>query len=89
MRLEITDSGTAIKVTLSRRNCLTLLSKLDNWPESRRQIQFPGWDGPELVVEIEADEVHYRDRAAPGEMHPRSEEWIRRHSREGGPNGTV
>lgn len=68
-------------ITLSRRNLLTLLSKIDQ-PASARTL-FAGrggiggfGDGP-VVVRAESDEIHYANREAGGEVSPESEAFIR------------
>lgn len=56
------------KLKLSRRNLLTLLSKLDrvrNGESSQCTIIKPNG----TMITAEEDEVHYADRP-PGEMHP-------------------
>ena len=58
-------------VTLSRRNLLTLLAKLDI-AHSQRTISMEG--SVTLVVRAELDEHHYSIRPPPGEMHPETEE---------------
>ncbi len=55
-----------IEIVLSKRNLLTLLSKLE-WPDSAKTIT----DG-DIYVRAESDEIHYKDRD-PGPMHPRTE----------------
>jgi hypothetical protein len=72
-------------VTLSRRNLLTLLHKLD-MPTSFRTITnsdcwLNGTLAPDLtlVLRCEDDEEHYSKRPdPPGPMHPASEAFIRR-----------
>ena len=81
MRLEI--SGRTITVVLSRRNLLSLAHKLD-MPNSARTLV--GRDvivdgnvqaAPVLIVKVEDDDEHYRQRAAPpGELHPDTEEFV-------------
>jgi hypothetical protein len=59
-----------IEVTLSRRNALVLLSKLDQNEPTLATIyrRGDGADEPTVIVTIEEDEVHYRERT-PGVMH--------------------
>ena len=78
MRLD-RASHTLVAVTLSRRNLLTLLAKLDGYPaDSACTIVFPGVEGPQLRVHAEEDAQHYAHRAAPpGPMHPDTEERVR------------
>jgi hypothetical protein len=66
---------TEVMVTLSRRNLLTLLAKLDGHPSnSACTIVLPGVEGPELLVRAEENEAHYQSRGAPpGSMHPDTE----------------
>lgn len=68
------------KVTLSRRNLLALLAKLEI-PGSHCAIDSENafLDGAPLEgvvfrVISEPDEVHYRDRPPPGPMHPLTEQ---------------
>ena len=56
-------------VTLSRRNLLTLLAKLEI-PGSSRTIIKP--DGTYVIAE--PDELHYQGRVPPGPMTPETEE---------------
>ncbi len=79
MRVEVTDGRTTI--TLSRRNLLTLLAKLDgNPPASACTIGAPRVYG-EFWIVGEDDETHYAhpNRAQvvgdsrPGRMHPATE----------------
>jgi hypothetical protein len=65
----------AVEVTLSRRNILTLLHKLD-MPGSARTIvkEFPEQDYF-LIVKAEDDDEHYQGRT-PGFMHPDTEDFI-------------
>jgi len=69
MRLERNLRG-GPRVILSHRNILALLHKV-GWEESARTIS---GDGAEVMVE--PDDIHYRDRE-PGEMHPKTEEFIK------------
>jgi len=71
--------GTSVYVTLSRRNLMALLAKLDGYPVSseceiaRHQDNF-GW----FSVKAEEDDVHYNGRVA-GPMHPDTEsrmDWL-------------
>lgn len=61
------------RITLSRRNLLTLLHKLDV-PDSRRTIFKDG-----IFVAAEEDSVHYGD-VRPGRMSADTEAYIREHS---------
>lgn len=64
--------GGRIRVVLSKRNLLVLLTKLD-WDESARTII-----NGDVAVSAEPDEEHYKDHE-PGEMHPLTEAAILRH----------
>lgn len=92
-RLEILNNagegGRRVIVTLSRRNLLTLLQKLD-MPGSAREFhnndcwedgeQCPLFGGTTLVMRSEDDDEHYGRRAAPpGLMHPDSESFVAEH----------
>jgi hypothetical protein len=61
-------------ITLSKRNLLSLLHKLE-MPGSHCTIVKP--DG--TIVVVESDEVHYADRpeGSPGPMHPDTEAFVR------------
>ena len=82
MRLDRVD-GRVVQVTLSRRNLLALLAKVEGHPSvSSVAIIFPGTGAePTLVVLAESDSVHYEGRG-PGPMHPATEAWIRAHDRQ-------
>jgi hypothetical protein len=68
----------ACEVTLSRRNLLALLQKLEMLGSARTLTSDDCPDGLELVVRAEEDEDHYRGRTAPpGPMHPRTESFLR------------
>ena len=74
MRLD-SITRTRVVVTLSRRNLLTLLAKLDGHPpNSACTIVLPGDEGPDLQVRAEDDDAHYQQRPEPpGAMHPETE----------------
>lgn len=79
MRAEVLDGGT-IQVTLSRRNLLVLLAKLDGNPrDSLCTIAAPKIYG-KVIVTAEEDDEHYahpsRHGADPGLMHPDTEATI-------------
>ena len=60
-----------MQVTLSRRNLLALLHRLE-MTDSATIIK-PSGD----IIVAETDEVHYRHRSrGPGQMHPDTEEFI-------------
>jgi hypothetical protein len=89
MRLDRVD-GSVVQVTLSRRNLLALLAKVDGHPAvSSKAIIFPGTDNePTLVVLAASDETHYGRRSC-GPMHPATEAWIRAFERRGGGSWAV
>lgn len=65
-------------VVLSKRNLLALLAKVDDTDSAKTIIrdcrgEFDG--GMALVLQVEPDEVHYKDRK-PGLMHPKTEGFI-------------
>lgn len=62
-----------VTVTLSRRNLLTLLAKLDGHPPNSGMTISSG----ELTVIAEEDETHYANRPPAGPMHPDTEDAIR------------
>jgi hypothetical protein len=67
---------TEVVVTLSRRNLLTLLAKLDGHPpHSACTIVLPGGgEGPALMVRAEENDAHYGSRPEPpGPMHSDTE----------------
>lgn len=69
MRLEWPAEG-LMRVRLSRRNLLALLTKLED-PRSLRTLMI--YDkGLELQIVAEEDDVHYADRA-PGRLSDRTE----------------
>jgi len=63
-----------IEITLSRRNLLSLLHKLE-MPGSARTIVKYSEDGEEVYVIAETDEIVYADRP-PGNMHPETEQFV-------------
>lgn len=80
MRLDLHRS--AVIVTLSRRNLLTLLHKLERGRSActlvsgnayRDQVEI---DDMQLVVTAEPDERHYADREPPGTVHPLEEAYL-------------
>ena len=62
-----------IEVTLSRRNLLALLHKLD-WEDSERTIA-KSQDGILVTLVVEEDDEHYGDGEF-GIMHPETERFI-------------
>ena len=71
MKLLTLPSGT-VEVTLSKRNLLALLHKLE--------MEGSAWtlvtEG--LIVRCESDETHYADRdVPPGQMHPQTEAFLK------------
>lgn len=75
MRIEFKPYG--MRVVLSRKNLLALLTKLDQ-PGSYCTIEQPTAFGA-LFVSSEPDVEHYRDRE-PGPMHPVTEAAIEKWS---------
>lgn len=71
MRLE--DNQTLV---LSRKNLLTLLAKLDGYPEDSQYTILGGDEAPGILVKAEENEVHYAHREA-GIMHTETEAHIR------------
>lgn len=80
MKIETIIPAKIVKISLSRRNLLYLLSCLDNaWSENDRKLyRRQGADAPVLIVEAQEDAQHYGTRR-PGEMHPSAEAYIREH----------
>lgn len=75
MRVEWTDHD--FTVTLSRRNLLTLLAKLDGHPKNSGSAisQYVYESDETVLVNAEEDDVHYRGRV-PGSVHPDTEMYI-------------
>lgn len=78
----ISVNGRYVEVSVSRRNLLTLLYKLDKDPTSRCTLEITG-DAGFLSVKAEKDEVHYKDRE-PGRMHPDIETYMRQFDADAG-----
>lgn len=73
MRIDIADKR-HWEITLSKRNLLALLGKVDR-EDSNKTLEFS--DGyVSIVVRSEPDKSHYEDRIAPGVMDLRSETFI-------------
>ena len=79
MRLDLRPDS--VMVTLSRRNLLALLVKLDQPGSACTLVSQNGYDenGNQtldtlLVVHAEHDETHYADRPPPGPLHPATEQ---------------
>jgi hypothetical protein len=80
MRLDLAPG--LVVVTLSERNLLALLHKLQS-PLSAGAL-IGGYvyaegelvDTVRFVVVAESSEQHYADREPPGTMHPSTEEWL-------------
>lgn len=65
------------EVTLSRRNLLALLQKLEMQGSARTLTSEDCPEGLELVVRAEEDDHHYGSRSEPpGPMHPRTESFL-------------
>jgi hypothetical protein len=76
MELKVDTGSRVVEITLSRRNLLSMLHKLDHMGDSALAIfrQMPnGWF---LTFRGEHDETHYAQREA-GEMHPLTEKFVR------------
>lgn len=84
MRLELrTGDETTVRVTVSRRNRLSLLQKLAMSGSARTIASAHGYrdgqlvDDLILILEAEEDEEHYGQRGfPPGPMHPRTEQFL-------------
>lgn len=68
-----------VTVTLSRRNLLTLLHKLD-MPDSHRTIRRLTDDNLAVWVTAEDDAEHYGTVRTPGPVHPSSEAFVAEHA---------
>lgn len=75
MRMDVYEAPLTFVVTLSRRNLLALLHKLD-MEGSARTIQCEIGDVALLQVRAEDDAEHYADREPAGDMHPDTERYI-------------
>lgn len=81
MRVDLTESG-IIFVRLSRRNVLSLLSKLEQPGSARTIVQRGAYvygvlqEELILAVQVEPDELHYAGRVPPGEMSPETERFV-------------
>jgi hypothetical protein len=85
MKLELIDArdcGTVVVVTLSLRNVLSLLHKVELPGSARMLMSGHGYREGELaddlllLVCVEDDGEHYRGREGPGVMHPETERFI-------------
>lgn len=78
LRIHEQSNGSVAVVTLSRRNLLALLHKLE-MPDSARTL-ITDYDCPEgwsLIVRSESDGEHYGARPEPpGPLHPASELFV-------------
>lgn len=72
MRLEL---GPTTILVLSRRNLLTLLAKLDGFPENSACMIQGGSEALGIIVKAEEDSIHYADRPF-GAMHDETEQAI-------------
>lgn len=81
MRLELRADGVVL-VVLSRRNVLSLLSKLEQAHSARTIVQRGAYvygvlhEDLFLAVQVEHDELHYADRCPPGAMSPETEAFV-------------
>ena len=77
LRIHEQPDGAVAVVTLSRRNLMALLHKLE-MPGSARTLM-TDYDCPEgwsLIVRSESTEDHYASRVEPGPVHPASETFM-------------
>ena len=72
--MNLKTSDRLVIVTLSKRNVLSLLHKLE-MEGSKRTLTRECDDG-KLVVKVEPNAEHYGTRQ-PGVMHPKTEEFVR------------
>lgn len=80
--MNATIDGTIVTITLSRRNLLALLQKVDLPPgESHCMLVRVCDSGQRVVVRAEPDDVHYTNRP-PGAMRDDAEQFIERHETE-------
>lgn len=89
MKLEQTASR--VIVTLSKRNLLALLVKVDD-KDSAKTIftdEYLLATGKRLVVKAEPDAKHYDRPYPPGRMHPKAEQFIAKNSYGDVAGGTV
>jgi hypothetical protein len=78
MKFEIDNVHRIAEITLSRRNLLALLGKLDGHPEgSGKTIAREAENGWRLVIIAEENPQHYGDRPA-GAMEAATERYIRK-----------
>lgn len=75
--MNCTVDGKEVTVTVSRRNLLALLSKLDYMGDSALTITRETDSGWKVVLRAEHDEQHYEGRT-PGKMHPMTEVCLQR-----------
>ena len=76
--------GKKVIVSLSKRNLLALLHKVDSPTSARTLIKAVQGDADQdltLLVIAEPDEIHYADGGAYGKMSPETEEFIKFHSK--------
>lgn len=71
-----TEEGFLV-ITLSRRNLLTLLAKLDGYPPMSACMIEGGSEASGVRVRAEEDHVHYINRK-PGRMHEWTEKRIKK-----------
>jgi len=65
-----------LEITLSRRNLLSMLHKLEMTGSGRAIIK-PAGDTDEVMIHVATDEEVYADRL-PGPMHPETEKFVAR-----------
>lgn len=74
--MELQLHGHFIQVTLSKRNLLALLQKVDLPEGDSQRTLFRHFDHHVLIVTAEADDEHYQGRE-PGPMREDAERFIR------------
>jgi hypothetical protein len=80
MKADINNDGNVITITLSKRNLLALLSKVDD-PDSQKTIsKYSDKLGQHVRVKAEPDNEHYGHRKA-GPMSEKSEKFIREYDK--------
>lgn len=84
MKVQVNETTGAVTVTLSKRNLLSLLHKVDQEWSAATIVRDANPAAPDreptLWVTAETDEVHYADPerlgAGPGIMHPATESFV-------------
>jgi hypothetical protein len=77
LSFDLVRGGQVAVVTLSRRNLLALLHKLELPGSARAMLCHDCPEGWMLELRVESDEDHYGGRPfPPGEMHPETEAFV-------------